>query len=120
MTVRKYRYISFSYSLLEGKNVSLENSIISIIRDKVNENFGEHVLYRLQNLALLEYLHENNIFVIRVDRDICKFILFSLVSVGQINGMKVNFKILFVSGIYKKLLKRLRDSISKPENKNIC
>lgn len=116
MTVRKYRFISFQFSVNGDKNINIENSVIPIIRDKVNENYGEILLYRLQNLLLIEYLRENNIFVIRVDRDISKEVIFSLTSSGRINDLKCNFRVLFVSGILKKLLSRLRNSLQNSIN----
>ncbi|WUR02920.1 ribonuclease P protein component 2 (RNP2) [Vairimorpha necatrix] len=112
MTVRKYRYISFNFSIQENRKLDLESSILSIIRDKVTENYGENILYRLHNLALLEYLRDNNIFIIRVDRDISKYVIFSLISSGEINKIKCNFRLLYISGIYKKLLKRILNHLT--------
>jgi RNase P/RNase MRP subunit POP5 len=116
MTVHKYRFISFSYIIQDNRKIDLESSIVDIIKDKVNENYGENILYRLHNLSLLNHLKDNQIFVIRVDRDISKYVLFSLISSGRINDLKCSFSVEIVSGIYKKLLKRLYSKLQLKED----
>lgn len=106
MVVRKYRYISFTYQI-SNKNINIESLLVNIVKDKVYANFGEKKLYRLHNLYLMDFFNNNNIFIFRSDRDISKYIISSLLTCKNINDIKCSFNLLYVSGIYKKLLKRI-------------
>lgn len=107
MVLRKYRYIAIKIK----SEVKHPNSIIDVINKTVANEMGESVLYKLCNMSILDYLEDSRICVVRVDRSASKELIGCL-------RMKDNqsLEVLFVSGIYKKLLrkieKRLKADIS--------
>ncbi|EOB11446.1 hypothetical protein NBO_1175g0001 [Nosema bombycis CQ1] len=97
MVLRKYRYLAIKKKLDEDNS----NTVIDKIQNIAQTQKGEKLSYKLVNMALLDYLEDSKLFIIRVDRPASRDL------VESINNDENVFEVLFVSGIYKKLSKKV-------------
>jgi RNase P/RNase MRP subunit POP5 len=107
MVCIKTRYIVVSFAFEDGKRVSLETVLVPIIKAKLEMNFGAYALSMVGRLSVAEYLPNNQMAIIKCDVAACKYILHSLVAIGELSGQKCSFRILWVSGILKKAMKKM-------------
>ncbi|KAF9762714.1 hypothetical protein NGRA_1802 [Nosema granulosis] len=104
MVLRKYRYIALKIRH-KGDVVNPTDSVL----DEIRINVKETVLFKLCNMSLLDILEQSKIFIIRVDRSVSRELIESLKEANKLsNKVKNEFEILLVSGIYKRLLKKVQ------------
>ncbi|EOB11897.1 hypothetical protein NBO_665g0002 [Nosema bombycis CQ1] len=97
MVLRKYRYLAIKKKLDEDNS----NTVIDKIQNIAQAQKGEKLSYKLVNMTLLDYLEDSKLFIIRVDRPASRDLVESIKNDENV------FEVLFVSGIYKKLLKKV-------------
>eukprot|EP00867_Encephalitozoon_hellem_P001328 XP_003887936.1 hypothetical protein EHEL_090600 [Encephalitozoon hellem ATCC 50504] len=79
----------------------------SVIKSRVEIDYGRHVLSMVGNLGIVEYLPHSQIVVIRCDAPVCKYVLFTITTIGEISGFKCSMSVLWVSGILKRAMRKI-------------
>ncbi|KAG5858786.1 Rpp14/Pop5-like protein [Encephalitozoon hellem] len=103
----KSRYIVVKLLLEEGRGMPGMDVLGSVIKSRVEIDYGRHVLSMVGNLGIVEYLPHSQIVVIRCDAPVCKYVLFTITTIGEISGFKCSMSVLWVSGILKRAMRKI-------------
>jgi RNase P/RNase MRP subunit POP5 len=106
MVCIKTRYVVVRFKFEDGRRVSLETTLVPIIKSKLETNFGAHVLSMVGRLSMAKYLPRSQMAIVKCDVEACKYIVHSLVTIGELSNQKCSFKVLWVSGILKKAMRK--------------
>lgn len=98
----KNRYLAVSHNS-EFSTTSIKNTLYSSLR----LNFGEMILSKIDVLEILESYDTLKIIVIRCNLDIYKYLCHVICTMGRIGETNVKLSIVEVSGILKKLKKKI-------------
>lgn len=107
MVCIKTRYIVAQMLFENDRRISLETSLVPVIRARLERDYGSHVMSMVGRLSVVEYLPHCQIAVIKCDVSACKYILFTLATIGELPGVRCSISVLWVSGILKKAMRRI-------------
>lgn len=85
----------------------LESALISVIKSRLVSDYGNCVLSMVGRLSVVEYLSNSRIAVIKCDAEVCKYVLSTMRGIGEVSGIECSMRILWVSGILKKAMKKV-------------
>ncbi|KMV65426.1 hypothetical protein M970_090640 [Encephalitozoon cuniculi EcunIII-L] len=85
----------------------------SVIRSRVCTDYGIHVLSMVGSLVVVEYLPHNQVAVVRCDAPACKYVLFTIATIGEVSDLKCSMSVLWVSGILKRAMRRILRYVEK-------
>ncbi|AFN83719.1 hypothetical protein EROM_091030 [Encephalitozoon romaleae SJ-2008] len=103
----KSRYVVVKLRPEGNRSVPSMDVLGSIIKSKVEIDYGRHVLSMVGNLGVVEYLPHSQIAVIKCDAPACKHVLFTIATIGEISGFKCSMSVLWVSGILKRAMRKI-------------
>ncbi|KAL7346960.1 RNAse P component 2 [Encephalitozoon intestinalis] len=103
----KARYIVIRLRHEGDQSRALGEMLGSIVKSKVGIDYGSYGASMVGNLVVVEYLPHSQIAVIRCDAPACKYVLFTIATIGEISGLKCSMSILWISGILKRAMRRI-------------
>lgn len=98
----KNRYLAVSHNS-EFPATSIKNTLYSTLRI----HFGELILSKIDVLEVLESYDALKIVIIRCNLDVYKYLCYVICTMGRIGETNVKLSIVEVSGILKKLKKKI-------------
>ncbi|KAM0672676.1 hypothetical protein CWI42_100080 [Ordospora colligata] len=107
MVRQKMRYIAVRIRFEKERNISLETSLLPFLKAKLMDDYGVSGLSKAGHLSVVEYMKHCKIALIRCDVSGYKNLLFTLATIGELNGLKCSMSTIWVSGILKKAMKRI-------------
>lgn len=107
MVCVKTRYIVIRIRPEDDRKVSFESSLVPIIKSRLKADYGNYVLSMVGRLSVVEYLPHCQMAVIKCDVEACKYILFTMTTIGEVPGMRCSISVLWISGILKKAMKKV-------------
>lgn len=103
----KGRYVVVKLRFEEDRKVSLGESLAPVIKSRLAMDFGSHAVAMAGHLSVVEYLPHSQIAIVKCDAPACKYVLFTIATIGEVSNIKCSMSILWVSGVLKRAMRRI-------------